>query len=433
MADNTEFDRKISIDGPLATSYLYPMKMFGDYHSLGAKSFAGTSIDNSALNDPTAEGIADIEAALDWLAGKPNDGLPDYDMVHSHVSTPAFLARRLIQRFTTSNPSTAYLHRVATAFKNSEGHLGDTLKAILLDPEARNLDLSNTHFGLKKSPLEGYLQLLRTLGAYTYLPLQDPAGAAPYDQAPGDYSNPDLYLENFGYPAAQLDRHERNVRFMNSDATTTSGTQGLQMDPFRQSTVFNFYLPDYSPSGAIAAAGLVAPEMQLANEQDVIRNINYFHDIIRTTTGPNADELGITDARQNVAFGFSATDTTADGHDRPRLPLDALVDAFYPATEPTALDGRSSESLADEALLDALDRRLTCGLLKQRYPYDPSDDDDPAVAGVDDLLKNPREWIIDAITIGYSDPYDGNNDADDRSDKLSRRPLPPHLVSRIPN
>ena len=205
---------------------------------------------------------------------------------------------------------------------------------------------------------------------------------------------------------------------MNSSATSSSGTQGLQMDPFRQLTVFNFYLPDYSPSGAIADAGLVAPELQLANEPDLIRNINYFHDLIRTTTGPGADELGMNDARQNVAFGFSAADTTADNHDRPRLPIDALVDAFYPATAPTPTDGRSSESLADEALLDALDQRLTCGFFKLRYPYDPGDDDDPAVAGVDNLLKNPREWIIDAISAGYGDPYDGNDDADNRRGKL---------------
>ena len=61
VADNTEFDRSQRTNGPLATSYLYPMKMFGEYHSLGA-GFAGTRIDNSGLTDPTAEGIADIEA-----------------------------------------------------------------------------------------------------------------------------------------------------------------------------------------------------------------------------------------------------------------------------------------------------------------------------------------------------------------------------------
>ena len=423
VANNDNFFSSPTTDGLLARSYLYPMVMFGDYHSLGAKSFAGTTIDNTHIIDPTQQGIADIEAAIDWLAGKPGDGQPDFDMVNSHVSTPAFISRRLIQRFTTSNPSSDYLHRVATVFKDSEGNLGLTLKAILLDPEARTLDINNTTFGMKKSPLEAYIQMLRALEAYTYIPLTNPDGAAPYDEAPGDYTNADLYLESFQYPATQLDNYERNVRFMPS-RTQSSGTQGLQMDPFRQPSVFNYYLSDYSPGGVVGNAGLVAPELQLVNESDAVRNINYFHDIIRSSTGPGADELGVTNIRQNVAFGFDVVDTVADDHDRPRLPFQQMVDAFYPASAPTPvitgdpLTERSSESLADEALLDALDRRLTCGWFKLRYPYDRSDDDDPDVAGEDDLLKNPRELIIDAITAGYSDPYNGDSDNQNRIDKL---------------
>ncbi|MEM8866790.1 MAG: DUF1800 family protein [Verrucomicrobiota bacterium] len=603
VADNTNFGVSQNGFNLVGVSYLYPMKMFGDYHSLGAKSFAGTTIDNTALNDPTAQGVADIEAAIDWLAGKPGDGQPDYDMVHSHVSTPAFISRRLIQRFTTSNPSTDYLHRVATVFKNSEGDLGATIRAILLDPEARSLDLNNTTFGLKKSPLEGYLQLLRSLEAYTYIPITDPAGAAPFDEALGNYTNSELYLDHFAYPAGQIDNHERNLRFM-PNTTITTGTRGLQMDPFSQQTVFNFYLPDYSPSGAVSGAGLVAPELQLATEPDIIRNINYFEDIIRSTLGLSGDELGGSDSNQVIAFGNIEG---AVSNDIPRLARQALADTLYPATEPTdeittqangttafeygssasapywvritrtgdvfvtsesadgvnwneistevlpmaseafiglaltshsdgnlatanfsnvsvtggsniwyssdvgdvsALGstmatganafelkgsgndiwstddefhfayqqlngdgtviarvdglqfthtwakagvmiretlesdsanvfslvsgangtraqirrverGRSSESIADEALLDALDQRLTNGLFKLRYPYDSSNNDDPAVHGVDELLKNPREMIIDAITNAYGDPYDSNNDESDRLKKFA--------------
>lgn len=603
IADNYNFGVSQNPLGLLGQSYLYPMKMFGDYHSTGSKTFAGVTIDNTALSSPSLQGIADIEDAIDWLAGKPGDGLPDYDMVHSHVSTPAFISRRLIQRFTTSNPSTEYLHRVATVFKNSEGDLAQTIRAILLDPEARNLDLDNTTFGLKKSPLEGYLQLLRTLEAHTYVPMTHPSGAEPFDTAPGDFSKPELYLGTFGYPSEQNDNHERNVRFMPS-SFTSAGNRGLQMDPFSQLTVFNYYLPDYSPGRTITNAGLVAPEMQLATEPDIIRNINYFEDMTRSTLGPTGDELGGTEANQIIAFGNVAE---AGNNDRQRLARQALADAFYPNTEPSSeittvadgttqssyggnasapywlrltrtgdvfvasqsidginwselstqvlpmasevfiglavtshddgvlttaefskvslggsagtwyhcdvgdvaaagltlatgadsfeiegsgndiwgtadefhfayqlLDGdgeivarvdsllatnpwakagvmiretldsrsayvmtlvsasngtrgqvrrvergRSSESIADEALLDELDRRLTNGLFKMRYPYDRSDNDDPNIHGVDDSLKNPREMIIDAITAAYGDPYNGSNDESDRLSKLS--------------
>ena len=603
IADNDNFGVNQNAFGLYGLSYLYPMKMFGDYHSTGAKTFAGVTIDNTDITDSTAQGIADIEDAIDWLAGKPGDGLPDYDMVNSHVSTPAFISRRLIQRFTTSNPSTEYLHRVATVFKNSEGDLAQTIRAILLDPEARNFDLNETTFGLKKSPLEGYLQLLRSLEAHTYVPIKDPAGAAPFDIAPGDFSNPELYLGSFGYPTTQIDNHERNFRFMPT-SFENDGSRALQMNPFSQLTVFNFYLPDYSPGGAITNAGLVAPEMQLATEPDIIRNINYFEDITRSNLGQSGDELGGSDANQVIAFG-NVDD--ADNNDSPRIARQALADAFYPSTEPTSqittvangttqsiygsnvlapnwvrlsrtgdvfiasqspdgvnwteistqvlpmatevyiglaltsrddgilttamfsnvsltggagtwyssdvggvaadgstlatsvdsfelqgsgndiwgtadefhfayqqlagdgeiiarvdsLDvtnqwakagvmiretlegnsanmltfvsasngtraqvrhverGRSSESIADEALLDELDLRLTNGLFKMRYPYDTSDNDDPNVYGVDELLKNPREMIIDAITNAYGDPYDGSNDDSDRLNKFA--------------
>ncbi|MDP4693707.1 MAG: DUF1800 family protein, partial [Opitutales bacterium] len=339
------------------------------------------------------------------------------DMVNSHISTPAFVSRRLIQRFTTSNPSTEYLHRVATVFKNSEGHLGLTVKAILLDPEARNLDVYDTQFGLKKSPLEGYLQLLRAFDAYSYIPLTDPSGASPYDAAPASFANADLFLNTFDYHAEQLANHERNARFM-FNSFFTSGSEGLQMNPFDQETVFNFYLPDFNPGGAIGAAGLVSPELQLANEQDIIRNINYFEQITLSESGKGGISLGNTIANQRLAYGVNNNST--DSNDNTRLPLQAIADAFYPATAPdnSSDPSRSPESLADEAILDELDKRLTNGIFKIKYPYDPNDDDDPSIAGVDDLLKNPRELIIDSITGAYGDPFNGSNDDADRRDKL---------------
>ena len=166
----------------------------------------------------------------------------------------------------------------------NEGNLGLTVKAILLDPEVRKVDLGDTSFGMKKSPLEGFIQVLRSLDAFTQIPITNPGGAYPYDTAPGNFTNPDLFLDNFGYPASQIANQSRNMRFLYHH-TITTGTSQLQMVPFQQETVFNWYLPDYSPGGPVSQAGLVAPELQLANEPDVIRNINYFETITRTTNG----------------------------------------------------------------------------------------------------------------------------------------------------
>ncbi|MDA7519097.1 DUF1800 family protein [bacterium] len=416
LVENTDFDRGQNTDGRLTLRYSYPMKMFGAYHDLSVKTFAGTTIDNTHLTDPTLQGIADIEQALDWLAGKPGDNLPDYEMVNSHRSVPAFICRRLIQRFTTSNPSKDYLHRVATVFKDNEGDLGKTIKAILLDSEARIVDLSNTTFGLKKSSIESYIQILRTMEGLTHIPLTDPAGAAPFDTAPGVFTNPDLFLDTFDLPPTQLANQERNFRFL-QDYTITSGTSDLQMVPFRQETVFNWYLPDYSPGGPIAEAGLVSPELQLSNEPDVIRNINFLNTFVRGNFGANSDALSGNNTNQQLALGGG---DEVNNNDRIRLDRAGLGISLYPTTAnmPTATVERTSESLADEILVDELDRRLTLGYLKRKYPYDPSDDDDPSVPGIDDLLKNPRELIIDAVT-AHNDPFGGTNNDIDRMNKLS--------------
>ncbi|MGC7990977.1 DUF1800 family protein, partial [Salmonella enterica] len=58
-------------------------------------------------------------------------------------NVPAFFGRQLIQRFVTSNPSPAYISRVAAAFAGLNtgvrGDLKAVLRAVLLDPEARNV------------------------------------------------------------------------------------------------------------------------------------------------------------------------------------------------------------------------------------------------------------------------------------------------------
>lgn len=414
---NDRFNFSQSQDRVFQDKYCYPMQMFGEFHDRSIKTFAGVTIDNTDLSDATEQGIADIEDAIDWLAGKPGDGAPDFDGVNSHGSTPAFISLRLIQRFTTSNPSRDYLHRVATTFQESEGNLAETVSAILLDAEARVPDLGNDSFGLKKSPMESFIEMARALEGFTELPLTTPNGEYPYDDAPGDFSDPDLSLDTFGYSAEQLANQERNMRFLMNN-TVTDSTVGLQMAPFRQPTVFNWYQPDYAPSGPIADAGLVSPELQLANEPDVIRNLNYQHNFVRNSRGHFLDSLGGRSEIQRTILG-NVDNSDLSFNDNFRIDSERLALRFYPAQPETDLPpNRTAESVADEALVDALDERLTLGYLARKYPYDPSDDDDPTQDGVDDLFKNPRELIIDAIASSGGDPFSGNNDLSDRAQKL---------------
>ena len=200
-----------------------------DFHSVSAKSFLGTTIAAQSTPDPDA----DLRIALDRLAGHPNVG--------------PFFGRQLIQRLVTSNPSPAYVGRVAAVFNdNGSGARGDlraVLSAVLLDPEARNADASSPSFGKLREPV---LRLANFLRAYK--------------------------------------ARSTSGRFLGIDNTDDPASR-LGQTAMRSPSVFNFYRPGYAPPNtSIGDAGLVAPELQLAHEVSVAGYLNY----MRGWAGVNA-------------------------------------------------------------------------------------------------------------------------------------------------
>ena len=90
-----------------------PMQSYPQYHSTSEKAFLGVLIPAQSAPDPAG----DLKLALDRLVNHPNVG--------------PFIGRQLIQRLVTSNPSPAYVSRVAAAFAdNGQGVRGD-LKAVI--------------------------------------------------------------------------------------------------------------------------------------------------------------------------------------------------------------------------------------------------------------------------------------------------------------
>ena len=99
---------------------------------------------------------ADLESLLEILVKHPN--------------TAPFVSRRLIQSLVTSDPSPAYLDRVAKVFQQTQGDLGQVVKAILLDAEARAADdpaQATPKVGKMKEPLLQHINTLRGLGCKT--------------------------------------------------------------------------------------------------------------------------------------------------------------------------------------------------------------------------------------------------------------------------
>jgi uncharacterized protein (DUF1800 family) len=201
-----------------------PMLAYPAYHSTEAKSFLGITI------PPNTGAAESLRIALDRLAAHPNVG--------------PFIGRQLIQRFTSSNPSPAYVGAVARAFAdNGSGVRGDfkaALKAVLLHPEAR---LQSDASGKVREPVLRLSALVR---------------AFPHRSVSGRYE---------------------------IELTDNPGT-ALAQAPLHSPSVFNFYRPGYAAPGTQSAArNLVAPELQIVNETSVAGYANFMRDSISQGVG----------------------------------------------------------------------------------------------------------------------------------------------------
>lgn len=202
------------------------------FHSSEAKTFLGLTIP-AGTTAPES-----LRRALDHL--------------FNHSNVGPFFARQMIQRLVTSNPSAAYVGRVAAIFANNgQGRRGDlaaVFKAILTDNEALDpANVANPNVGKLREPVLRYVQLARTFGA------RSNSG----NWQVGDLSDP---------------------------------ASALGQSPLRSPSVFNFFRPGYFPTNTeIANRGLLAPEFQLVNETSVAGYVNFIERAITGGRTPVAD------------------------------------------------------------------------------------------------------------------------------------------------
>ena len=116
-------------------------------HDKSAKILVGVTL---PAGQTTA---ADMTGVLDWLFNHPNTG--------------PFVATRLIRALVKSNPTPAYIARIATVFAdNGAGVRGDlraVVRAILTDAEARD-DVATATSGRLKDPIYHAAAFVRALG-----------------------------------------------------------------------------------------------------------------------------------------------------------------------------------------------------------------------------------------------------------------------------
>ncbi len=305
--------------------WTHPMVVFPDHHDQGPKTVLDLTIPEGQ------SGEQDLSDILDLLASHPN--------------TAPFLSLRLIQRFVTANPSAGYVYRVSDAFTASGGNLAATVKAILLDPEARSLDasLNSSGVGKKREPLLRFLAFLRAFDGKTQHLLSD--------------------LADYGYPATESAMFPAGITRVRLGSTNYWLSQSPQSAP----SVFNWFPPGHIPGGLLGANGLKSPEFKLANANSVFQETNFLYYLsfssISTTKLPG---------QELPPYNYSSTagKLTLD-----IAPLEALYmgvvdtngDGLFTSLDSGTFGNTSSIAAACEAVLDRIDFLLCAGSLKARY------------------------------------------------------------------
>ncbi len=159
------------------------------------------------------------------------------DSLMAHANMGPFVGKQLIQALTSSNPSGAYVSRVATAFNTgrflaegrtfgtgTKGDLAATVAAVLLDAEARGDRTANANVGKLREPVLMMTGVLRALNGRS-----------------------------------------------DGDALGWWWGEALRQHVFRPPSVFNFYPPDYP----VAGTALVGPAFGIHNANSALERLNF--------------------------------------------------------------------------------------------------------------------------------------------------------------
>lgn len=221
---------------------LQRMKAYPSQHSAAEKRlFAGKAWAVTVPAGATPQ--TSLKLALDGLFNHPN--------------VAPFISRQLIQRFTTSHPSPAYVGRVAAVFNNNgkgvRGDLGAVLRAVLLDAEARAATPA-ANFGKVKEPILRVSQWMRAF----------------------------------------------DVRSSTGDFLMGNELGNVLQQALRPASVFGYFRPGYVPPGtSFASTGTTVPELQIVNESTTANWVN----LAESMAGSG---LGWTGSARDVSSTFAA-------------------------------------------------------------------------------------------------------------------------------
>ena len=186
------------------------------------------------------------------------------DAVFNHPNVGPFIGKQLIQHLVTSNPSPAYVARIAGVFANNgkgvRGDLAAVVKAILGDVEARGDSPSQPDTGHLREPALFITAVLRGLGG----------------------RSDGVFLRN------QISAMGQTL--------------------FTPPTVFNFYPPSYKLPGT----DTLGPEFFIQNAATAFARSNFVNQLVRGGAAPDPTVNGSIGTTVDLSSFVGATPTPAD-------------------------------------------------------------------------------------------------------------------------
>lgn len=209
---------------PGSPNYKDPMVLNQNNHDITAKTLLNYPGAVNVNLPPNQNGTTDLNQALDNIFNHPN--------------VAPFVSRLLIQHLVTSDPTPAYVGRIAAVFNNNgsnvRGDLKEVVRAILLDPEARGDVKTDPDYGKLREPAQLATCLLRQFG------VQSADGAT------------------------------------QSDGVVNQIVSPLGQSAFLSPSVFNYYSPSY----VIPGTALNGPEFGTLNTGTAIARANFINTMV---------------------------------------------------------------------------------------------------------------------------------------------------------
>ena len=253
-----------------AQDYKDPMSLNAANNTAGHDITAKTLFNYPGAPNPTIPACTTCTTTAGMYTYAYNSLNQALDNIYNHPNVAPFVSKLLIQHMVTSDPTPAYVGRVAAVFnanRTSPTQLKEVVKAILLDPEARGDLKTDPRYGKLREPVQLMTNIYRQVG------VTDAAGTGLSD---GDVNR---------FPS------------------------GLSQNAFNSPTVFNYYPPDFVVPGTT----VLGPEFGIFTTSTSIGRANLGNSLVygqinaSPPNTPNGTRLYLAELQ-----ALAAADTTSN-------------------------------------------------------------------------------------------------------------------------